>query len=341
MNWRTLAAIGIALQLVAALPAAAQKKTTIKMATLAPEGSPWHKALMDMGNEWKEGTEGRVQLRIYPGGIAGDDPDMVRKMRINQLHAGALTVNGLGSIDSALNVFSVPLFFDSFEEYAYVLDKMTPVMKQRLEDKGFVMLFWIQGGWIHLFSRNAVTTIDELKQVKMFTSAGDDSMVQAWKELGFRPVPLAATDILTGLQTGMIDALPATPLAALSMQWFTKAPNMFGEGIAPLLGGTVVSKRTWEKISEADRNVMLAAARKAEAWLTVEIPRKDREAVGEMRERGLAVTELPPGPRQAEIRETARKMAAKMRSSMPAEIFDEAMRHRDRFRREQASGSAP
>ena len=211
------------LVLLAQAPAIGQ---TIKLATLAPAGSPWHKVLMDMGNEWDKGTSSRVKLRIYPGGIAGDDPDMVRKLRINQLHAGALTVTGLAEIDPSINLFVIPMFFDSFEEYSYVLKKMTPFLKEKMEKRGFILLLWVHGGWVHLFSKEPVHSIGDLRSLKLFTRDGDKNMVQMWKMNGFRPVALAATDILTGLQTGMIDALPTTPLAALSMQWFSKTPYM-------------------------------------------------------------------------------------------------------------------
>jgi len=113
----------------------------------------WHKALKDLGNEWTQATAGRAQLRIYPGGVSGDDPDMVRKMRIGQLQAGALTTAGLATIDPAFELFSVPLFFASYEEYRFVLERMAPLLRRRLEDQGFVALHWGTAGWVHLFSK--------------------------------------------------------------------------------------------------------------------------------------------------------------------------------------------
>jgi TRAP-type C4-dicarboxylate transport system substrate-binding protein len=321
-----------ALLVVAALlthtPAIGQ---TIKLATLAPAGSPWHKVLMDMGSEWDQGTSSRVKLRIYPGGIAGDDPDMVRKMRINQLHGGALTVTGLGAIDPTVNLLTIPMFFDSFEEYEYVLEKMTPLFTEKIEARGFILLLWVHGGWVHLFSKEPVHSIGELRSVKLFTWAGDESMVQMWKMNGFRPVALAATDVLTGLQTGMIDAMPTTPLAALSMQWFTKTPYMLEPGVAPLPGGVVISKTAWEKISVADRQILLASAARAEERLSREIPQRDREAIDEMRERGLTVNHFEP-EQAKELRIVARQMADSMRGRMSKEAFVEIKRHRDEYR---------
>ena len=325
--------------LVSAVQAAGQ--TTIKLATLAPDGSTWHKTLLEMGGRWTEQTEGRVRLRVYPGGVAGDDPDMVRKMRIGQIQAAMLTVAGLAEIDPAINVFAIPLFFDSFEEYRTVLEKITPELENRLREKGYVLLHWAHGGWIHLFSAQPVRTIDQMKKVKLFTWAGDDRMIQLWKSNGFRPVALAATDILTGLQTGMIDAVPTTPLAALSMQWYRKTSYMTGKGVAPLIGGTVVTKKTWDRLSEADRAALLKTARSVQGRLLEEIPRQDGEAVAEMQKRGLTVTTIDPS-QAATWDAAAAKFSTAMRAEMiPGEVFDEAKRQRDALRKARDEGAEP
>jgi TRAP-type C4-dicarboxylate transport system substrate-binding protein len=307
---------------------------TVRLATLAPDGSAWHNVLKDMSHEWNERTDGRVRVRIYPGGVAGDDPDMVRKLRIGQLQAGAITSAGLTDIDPAFNVFSIPLFFDSFEEFFYVLDKMTPTLKSRLEAKGFVPLNWAHAGWIHLFSKEPVRTVADLKRVKMFTWAGDDDMGRLWKSEGFRPVPLASTDILVGLQTGMIDGIPATPYPALLSQWYRHTPYMLKPGVGPLMGGTVMSMKTWTKISEDDRASLLEAAARAGERLRSEIPEKDLSAVREMEKRGLTVIDALAGEQSEQWRETAVAFASRVRESLvPEEIFEMASRYRDEFRR--------
>ncbi|MDX1389730.1 MAG: TRAP transporter substrate-binding protein DctP, partial [Acidobacteriota bacterium] len=303
------------------------------VATLAPDGSPWHKLLEEMGNEWQEKTDGRVRLVIYPGGVAGSDSDMVRKIRLGQLQGAALTVNGLASIDPAFNLFSVPLFFDSFEEYTYVLDKMTPVLSERLEAKGFVLVHWGHGGWIHMFSTKPVRTVSDLKRIKIFTTAGDNPMIRVWQENGFNAVALATTDVLTGLQTGMIEGLPVPPLGALAMQWYKQTPYMLDTGVAPLIGATVIAKGTWAGISEADRRVMLDAGRRVQEQLSVEIPEKDASSVVEMKKRGLEVISIDPS--DAAAWETlARSLADSMRATMvPEEIFDLALRYRTEYRK--------
>jgi TRAP-type C4-dicarboxylate transport system substrate-binding protein len=327
------------LLLVVVAPAARAGK--IKLATLAPDGSPWHKHLEEMGNEWQEATDGRVRLVIYPGGVAGSDADMVRKIRHRQLQGGALTVNGLAAIDPAFNIFSVPLFFDSFDEYTHVLDKLTPALTKRLESKGFVLLHWGHGGWIHIFSKKPIRTVDDLKKIKIFTTAGDNPMIRVWKDNGFRPVALATTDVLTGLQTGMIEGMPVPPLGALAMQWYKHTPYMLDAGVAPLIGATLVSRATWDAISEADRAAMLGAAAEVQRSLAVEIPEKDASSVSEMEKRGLTVVAIE-GANEEAWEAMARSFAEGMRTTMvPEEIFDLAVRHRDEYRRNREGGSAP
>ncbi len=329
---RALASFLAALGLSAAVAAAGAEPNVVKLASLVPEGSVWHKTLQGTGAEWAAATDGRVTLRIYPGGVAGDEPDMVRKMRIGQIQASALTVMGLSSIDDSFTVFAIPAMFDSYPELLYVLERMTPTLKHRLEGKGFILLNWGHAGWVHFFTKKPVMSAAEMKKLKMFVWAGDDRMVTLWKEIGFQPVALAATDILTGLQTGMIEAYPTTPLAALSLQWYRSTPYMVGDGLAPLVGGLVITKQSWMKISEADRTAILASCAKAEDRLTHEIPAQDSIAVVEMVKRGLTVTTVKPEAK-AEWEATAQQFATKMRGAMvPAEILDLALRARDGYR---------
>lgn len=308
---------------------------TIKLATLVPDGSVWDKALKSMGSEWKSETAGRVNLRIYPGGVAGDEPDVLRKMRIGQLHAGSLTVRGLIDIDSSFEALAIPLFYDSYEEFYYVLHTIEPELRRRARAKGYELIQWGSVGWVHLFSSKPARTVEELKGLKLFVSAGDDQNVQFWKNEGFRPVALAMTDIMTGLQTGMIDILPTTPLAALSLQWFRQTPHMLDLGLAPLVGATVVSTRTWQRLSPEDRKTMLASALEIEKRLEREIPEQDRTAIEEMSKRGLKVE----SPADAEAwHKVAGEFAEAMRGErVPTEIYGQVLAARQAFRRSRAA----
>jgi len=338
------AALALAVALPAVLPHAAQAQakpaTVIKLATLVPDGSVWDRALRGAGAEWSQATQGRVSLRIYPGGVAGDEPDVVRKMRIGQVQAAALTVAGLAEIDPAFKVFGIPMFFDSYPELRAVLDVMTPTLKQRLEAKGFVLLNWGHGGWIHVFGKQPLSTTTDLKKMKLWVGIGDDDMVGLWKKNGFQPVSIAATDILTGLQSGMLEAIYTTPLAALSLQWFRTTPYMSQVGLAPLVGGTVITKAAWAKLSDADKQVILASCRKVEQRLEADVPKQDDDSIAEMQKRGLKISTSTPA-QAAEWRKEAEQFAAQMRGTIiAADVMDMARKARDDFRAKNPGAAA-
>lgn len=305
----------------------------VKFANLGPDGSFFNQTLKEMGTSWTSGTQGRVTMRLFAGGVAGDEIDVVRKMRIGQLGGATLSVIGLAKIDEAYGVFSIPMFYGSHEELRHVLAKLEPTFRQRLEDRGFIFLAWGYGGEIRFFTKNPVSTVDQMKNVKMFASAGDDKWVTWWKANGFRPVALATTDILTGLETDMINGYPTTPLAALSLQWFRKTPYMLEIGVAPLIGATILTKKEWDRLSASDRAVVAAAAKKTEERFLTEVPKQDADAVAEMRKRGLVVTPVT-GDAAAEWRRAAESFAASMRGSMVStDIFDLARSFRDDYRK--------
>ncbi len=318
--------------LVLALTGALRAQSVVKMATVVPQGSVWDKNLKQMGEEWKEATGGRVTVTVFSGGAQGDEATVLRKMRLDALQAAAFTVVGLGSMDWAFNVFDIPFFFDSYDELNYVTDKLTPVLRKRLEPKGFVFLNWGHGGWTQVFTKKPVQTVDDLKNVKLWTSAGNDRMVQWFKANGFQPRAMAMTDILTGLTTGMLEGLPTTPLAAMLFQWDRQTPYMLELGLAPIVGAGVITTRAWKAIPDADKPKLLAAADGVEKRLRVEVPKLDASAVIEMTRRGLTVTKAT-GP---EWRTQLDGLAKTMRGeSVPPEIFDLAMKARDEFRRQQ------
>jgi TRAP-type C4-dicarboxylate transport system substrate-binding protein len=295
----------------------------LKLATLVPDGSIWDIALKEMSSEWSGATDGRVALRIYPGGVAGDEVDVVRKMRIGQLHAAALTVGGLSEIDEAFAVFATPLMFESDDELQHVLARLGPEFERRLEAKGFVLVHWGHAGWVHLFSKRPASTLGDVKAMKMFAWAGDDARVQLWRRSGFQPVALASTDILTGLQTGLIEAYPTPPLAALSLQWFRETPYMSEIPLGPLVGAVVVSKQAWERIDEADRAALLRIAKRYERRLATEIPAQDQKAVEEMKTRGLEVVAVEDS---AAWKQAAEEFVATSRGELvPAGVLDSVL----------------
>ena len=237
----------------------------VKMATLAPEGSSWFRVLQEMGEEWRKASDGAVTLRIYPGGVAGDEDAVIRKMRVGQIQAAAITGIGLAYLEPSFYALHIPMMYASDEEFDFVRDRYAPILERKLEEKGFIVLNWGDAGWVHFFSKTPVVTPEEAKALKLFSWSGDTNLVQLYKETGFHPVPLSTNDLLPGLQTGMVNAYSSTPLVSLAFQWFGLAPNMADLRYAPLTGATVIEKRAWEKIPPDLRPKLLEASRRARA----------------------------------------------------------------------------
>jgi len=314
-----------------------QATTTIRMATQAPVNSTWHKALLDMGAEWTTKTAGRVKLTVYAGGTQGNAPATIRMMRpgVDQLQANLLMAADLSQIDEAFNVFGMPFFFQSDEEATHVQQKLSPLLEKRLEAKGFHLLSWGSAGWVQLFSKRPLKTLDDVKQAKLFTSQGDDRMVQWYKSNGFHPVALDTNDIPAQLKltTGMIDTAPSPPYPALILQFFRDAKYMLDVRVAPLLGALVMTTTAWNRVSAADRPALTDSARAFEKRIMADAPRQDADSVTTMKTRGLIVTALDPKA-LADFKTAAEKLAVTMRGNMvPADVYDLALQERDAFRK--------
>jgi TRAP-type C4-dicarboxylate transport system substrate-binding protein len=327
MSFRFIAALLIS----GALAPSFSQTTVIKMGTIAPDGSPWHQILLDIGEKWRQSSGGRIKLIVYAGGKLGDEPGLVDKLRVRQIQAAALSA-GLCDIEPAVKALQLPMMFANYEELDYVRDRMAPRLEALIEKRGFIVLNWGDVGWVHFFTKTPAVRLDDMRKLKLFSWAGDDQVVQLWKANGFRPVALAATDILTGLQTGLIEALPTAPLYALLNQSFGLAPYMNDVKWAPLIGATVISKTTWNTLAPADRDNMLKAARDAGQSLRGGIRRMGDEAVVAMQKRKLTVVHADAAV-VADWRKQAESVYPKLRGDMvAADLFDEVVRLRDEYR---------
>ncbi len=316
---------------------------TVKMATLSPDGSPWDGFFETMGREWEAGTDGRVKLTIYPGGVAGDEPDILRKMKIGQYHAAALSVSGLADISKDFTVFEIPLFFRSEQEMYHVLKELTPGLRAKLDEKGFVLLGWGYVGQVHFFTNRRARTVEEMQRLKIFTWAGDEAMTDWWRQGGFKPVALAATDIVTGLQTGMIDALAVPPIYAMSVQFFKQAKFLADVPLIPMMGAIVVTRRAWNRISEEDREVLIEGGERAEKRIFETIPTLEQTAIKLMGSEGLEVVQIVGTEVEDDWKRIAHDFAEDMRGkTVPEAVFDRATAVRDAYRKQQeAEAAAP
>jgi TRAP-type C4-dicarboxylate transport system substrate-binding protein len=306
---------------------------TVKLGTVAPEGSPWHDALQEMGAAWQEISGGEVKLRIYPGGVAGDEPDLLRKIRIGQLHAAALSKAGLYALAPDIDLISWPLMLRSDDELNHLIDTVGPKLEAQLMEKGFKVLNWSTAGWVYFFSRDPIFMPEDLQKQKLFFWGSDTEYIEILKQSGFQPVPLAINDLLPSLQTGLVDAFGAPPVAALSFQWFSLTPNMADLKWEPLPGATVISFKTWRKIPADLRSKLAKKAIDIGMKLRGRIVELNAEALQVMQEHGLKVNKVSPegvAYWKSQFQEKAGEDFIHKRYSR--ELYDEVLQALEEFR---------
>lgn len=320
-----------------ALPSLADAQVIVKMATLVPDGSSWHQVLKETAAQWNTLSGGRVQVRLYAGGVAGDDPDVVRKMNLGTLNAAVLASVGVAELDKSVYALGIPMAFRDYDEVYHVLERMRPGLEATLLQKGYVVLNWADGGWVHYFSRKRVATPNDLKPLKMFAWASDTDTIEVWKDAGFRPVPLPSTELATALRTGLVESFGAPPQVALITRYYEQATHMTDVNWALLLGATVIKQDVWERIPADIRPALLESARTAGRRLQAEIRRSGEADVAAMKSRGLSVVPVDERGR-ALWTALAESMYPKIRGTIvPAAAFDLALQYRDEYRRQQAA----
>jgi TRAP-type C4-dicarboxylate transport system substrate-binding protein len=304
----------------------------INLGTVAPEGSPWHTILQRTRDDWSRISGKKISVRIYAGGVLGDELDMLRKTRLGQLHAVALSGVGLAHVEPALACLAVPMLLESYDEFDYVRARIVPKLEALIEKKGFVVLQWSDVGWVRFFTKAPVRTPDDLRKQKLYTAAGDPEAEKLYREFGMQVVPLSISDLLPSLQTNLIQAFNVPPLFALLDQSFALAKNMLDVRWAALTGATLVSRKQWDRIPVEQQRDLLKASRGAAERSRAEIRKMGADAVVEMQKRGLRVTSADAAA-LALWRGEAERAYPRIRGRLvPAELFDEAVRLRDEFR---------
>jgi TRAP-type C4-dicarboxylate transport system substrate-binding protein len=306
------------------LPAAlAQEAVRIRLGTLVPKGSSYHRAMQEMAERWKKAQGGAGTFTIYTDGTQGGEVDMVRRMRVGQLNAAMMSVVGLAEIDRSVTALQyMPMLFRDWSEVDYVMAQMHEQLEARFLEKGFVVLFWGDGGWVRYFSKEPMVHPADLKKFKLWSWNGDPSASDIMKSMGYSPVPLETADILPGLQTGLISAVPSAAFFALAGQFDTVAKYMLDVKWAPVLGAGVITRKAWDSMAPAVQDELKRAAADAGAKIRAQARKEDQEAVDAMRKRGLTVQ---PGTPElvAEWRALAEEAYPKIRGRMvPADLFD-------------------
>ena len=305
----------------------------LRIGTLAPKNSLYHRQLMEVGESWRAAQGGNAKYLVYPDGSQGGETDMVRRMRIGQLQGGLLSVVGLREIEPTIAALqNMPLMFRSWEEVDYVREKMRPGMEKKFLDKGFVVLAWGDAGWVRFFSKEPAVRPDDFKKMKFFAWGSEVEQQEIMKSLGYTPVPLETGDILPAIQTGMINAVPSTPYFALATQIYTTASNMLDLNWAPIVGALVITKKAWDELSPEGQAAVREAGAKAGMQMRIKARQEVDEAVEAMKKRGLTVNK-PNAEQMKEWNDLADKLYPRIRGKMvPADTFDEVVGHLKAFR---------
>ena len=229
---------------------------TLKIATVTPEGSQWMQDMRAGAKEVKERTEGRVQIKFYGGGVMGNDQKVLSRIRIGSLQGGAFTPTALANQYSGLNLYGMPMAFDTIEEADFVRSRMDADLRAGLEEAGYVSFGFAAGGFALLMSNTRISKFEDLKGKKVWVPEGDTISRQAMEALSLTPVTLPLTDVLTGLQTGLIDVVGMSPIGALVLQWHTKIKYMSDLPLLYTMGFMAVDKKAFYKLSEADQAIV-------------------------------------------------------------------------------------
>ena len=291
-----------AMSLAWAAPAQAASLVRIKVATLAPDGSTWMKNFREMDKEVRAATNKAVQFKVYPGGVRGDEIDVLRKIRTGQLHGGGFTGLGLGRICPDTLVVAVPMLVSTYGEVDHIREQLGDHFKKGIDKNGFVLLGWQEVGFVYLMSKKPVTTVAALRKSKIWCWEGDPVAPDVFKTAEINPVYLAVHDVLPALQTGLLDTAYSSPLGAVVLQWHTKVRYMTNTPLTYAFGGLLVTKKQFSKIPRQHQPVVMEICRRHLAKQIDETRKANDEAVAALKKRGIQVLSIEPDAEQ-ELRE--------------------------------------
>lgn len=249
---------------------------TLKIATVAPDGTAWMKNMRAAAKEISENTAGRVKFKFYPGGVMGNDKSVMKKIRLGQLQGGALTGGSLAVTYPDMQIYSLPMVFNNYDEIDYVRPIIDPLLKQGMKKKGFTILGISEGGFAYLMSNSTIKNIDDLKKHKVWIPEDDILNEALFRKMGVHPLTLSLADVYTGLQTGLIDTIGATTTGALAFQWHTRIRSVTDVPLLYLVGMLVIDNKRFSKIKAADQKIVIDIVQKTFAKMD-KINREDNQ----------------------------------------------------------------
>ncbi|MDR2194155.1 MAG: TRAP transporter substrate-binding protein DctP [Treponema sp.] len=274
---------------------AAPKKITIKLAASVPENTPWGRHLNEMAAEWRDASNGEVELKIYWDGTQGGEAAVMRKLKSNAIQAAILSSFGLNEITPEVLTLSCPFLIRTDGELDAALDALKPELERKINaGRTFFMLAWSKVGWVKFFSKAPVYVPADLKRQRLGSNESDVQLMDAFKAMGYTMVPVAQNQILVSLSGGQIDAVYLSPVMAGGTQAFGLAKRMASLNVAPFLGAIVMNQTAWKRIPEQYRASLLRIAKRHEAELNGAVAHMEAETIETMKRHGLIVNEITP-----------------------------------------------
>jgi TRAP-type C4-dicarboxylate transport system substrate-binding protein len=307
---------------------------TLKIATVSPDGTFWMQEMRAAANDIKAKTNGRVVFKFYPGGVMGSDESVLRKIRIGQLQGGAVTAGSMNKVAPDLSIYELPYLFDSLEQVDYVRERMDPVLVSSLEQKGFVTFGLAEGGFSYMMSSEPLDSVASVRAQKVWIPSGSDVGEAVFESADISPVPLPLADVMTGLQTGLINTVITSPIGAIALQWHTRVSYMVDEPLTYFSAILVVDKKSFNKLSEEDQNlvreIMGAAFERIDAQ-----NRKDNIAAREaLNKQGIKFISLSPESAE-EWRKIGEKAIKKLEkeNKYSEKTYNDLMQHLNDFKK--------
>ncbi len=316
---------------------------TLKFATLAPPGSTWMNLLEDWGKTVKERSQGRLVFKFYPGGVQGDEPDVLKKMRFGSLHGGAFTGYGIGQMYSPARVLEVPFMFDNYAEIDQVRAQFMPEFEAGFQENGYRLLGWMEVGFVYFFSQHPINTFDDLKQRRIWLWQGDALGEAMFRASHLMPVPLSITDVFTSLSTGLIDTVYCTPLASIALQWFTKTQYVTSVPMTNGIGGLVVSNKFFDSLPPDLQTLLLETGHETGERLIAATRIDNAKSLEVLKKEGLKFVMPPDQVEQQELLRMRDDAAAELTASgyIPKELYERTWSQLKALRAKQKTGCCP
>jgi len=262
---------------------------TLKFATLMPTGTAWSKILDEWVKEVEQKSNGRIIFKMYSGGVMGDEPDVLRKIRKGQLHGGMFTGYGIGRIYSPARVLEMPFLFKNVEESDYIREQIMPDLEVGFRESGFELLGWPEVGFIHFFSTKRITSVDDIRKLRIWLWQGDPLGEAFFKASNIDPIPLSIIDVYTQLSAkhGSIDTVYTSTFGAIALQWYSKLKYATRIPLTNAIGGLIVSSRFYNKLPEDLQQLLKTSGKAMSDEIRLNAREENRESIGILEKNGI------------------------------------------------------